>query len=534
MWYNMSKFVIDDEKLILEWDWKKNNELKMNPSSITLGNSTLKPWWRCSACGHEWQARVYNRSKGVGCPNCAKKRVWEQRYKRELEEQGSIESNHPELLEEWDYERNEKLPSQYLCGSHEKVWWKCNICGESYLQTVDFHVNRGQRCPNHIFEKMVSTKSEILTKKGNSLGILYPELLEEWDYEKNKKNPCMIGAGSKYKAFWNCKKCGLSWQTTVYHRTTRNSGCPYCANKKVDRRKSFGVIHPDLLELWDFEKNDISPYEVTSGSSKDVWWICENGHSYLNEVVSVVHGKKCPICLNQKVLAGYNDLATTNPEMLEEWDYEKNTDIKPSELTAGSNKKVWWYCNHGHSYLMKPNAKKQGSGCPKCAAERKTSFPEQAVLFYLSNYVKTESRYYFHNKYEIDVFLPELNIGIEYDGLYYHSGHEASLKEEKKNKYLSENNIRLIRIKETEDSIADNSDIIYVFSSHKKINLDEAIVRLISLLNLDDKPDINTVRDSASILANYVVIEKQNSLMNVYPSLTSQNTYFGVSIIVFY
>ena len=48
------KYIIDNEELMKEWDWEKNNELKMNPHTITLGNSTLKPWWKCSTCGHEW------------------------------------------------------------------------------------------------------------------------------------------------------------------------------------------------------------------------------------------------------------------------------------------------------------------------------------------------------------------------------------------------------------------------------------------------------------------------------------------------
>ena len=50
---------------------------------------------------------------------------------------------------------------------------------------------------------------------------------------------------------------------------------------------------------------------------------------------------------------GYNDLATTHPYILKEWDYINNI-IKPNEILYGTNKLVWWKCEKDHSYKMKP------------------------------------------------------------------------------------------------------------------------------------------------------------------------------------
>ena len=85
-----------------------------------------------------------------------------------------------------------------------------------------------------------------------------------------------------------------------------------------------------------------NPADLTSGSSKKVWWKCEKGHEYKSSIVNRTKSKGtcCPYCSGNKVLKGFNDIASTNPELLKEWDYSKNT-IKPDEVTKGTHKKIW-------------------------------------------------------------------------------------------------------------------------------------------------------------------------------------------------
>ena len=66
----VKKYLIDNPKLMAEWNWEKNNELGLNPKALTLG-SHQKTWWKCSK-GHEWQAIIGNRHRGNGCPICRK------------------------------------------------------------------------------------------------------------------------------------------------------------------------------------------------------------------------------------------------------------------------------------------------------------------------------------------------------------------------------------------------------------------------------------------------------------------------------
>ena len=110
-----------------------------------------------------------------------------------------------------------------------------------------------------------------------------------------------------------------------------------------DTQKKYLIDNPLLMSEWNYEKNgDLNPETLTLGSHQKVWWKCEKGHEWQAVIYSRNNGFGCPICSGHKVLKGYNDLATTNPTLAKEWNYEKNGDLKPEHFMAGSGKKVWW------------------------------------------------------------------------------------------------------------------------------------------------------------------------------------------------
>ena len=122
-----------------------------------------------------------------------------------------------------------------------------------------------------------------------------------------------------------------------------------------EKENNLGSLYPLVTKSWDFSKNgSLLPNDFTPMSSKKVWWICPLGHSYFAPISSHVSGRGCPICSGKLVLSGYNDLASKCPEILSAWDYNKNT-ISPSEIAFGSDKKIWWTCSYGHSYLRSVN-----------------------------------------------------------------------------------------------------------------------------------------------------------------------------------
>ena len=145
------------------------------------------------------------------------------------------------------------------------------------------------------------------------------------------------------------------------------------------------TVNPALASEWDAGRNgNTGPEDVMAGSEKKIWWKCSLGHSWRAAVYSRNSaGNGCPYCAGQKVLPGFNDLATRNPALALEWDHEKNAGIAPSEFSKGSDQKVWWICKHNHSWKATISSRTSGVGCPQCAKELQSSFPEKAIYYYV-------------------------------------------------------------------------------------------------------------------------------------------------------
>lgn len=128
---------------------------------------------------------------------------------------------------------------------------------------------------------------------------------------------------------------------------------------------------PHLLEQWVNERNGAeTPRSVSYGSKKKVWWRCGSGHEWQAMVKSRVSGTGCPICNNRVVQKGENDLGTVHPELAAQWDHKKNGSLKPTDVTAGSRRRVWWICGKGHEWQATVASRRSmGVGCPVCAGK---------------------------------------------------------------------------------------------------------------------------------------------------------------------
>ncbi|MBQ2304828.1 MAG: hypothetical protein II181_01875, partial [Firmicutes bacterium] len=206
------------------------------------------------------------------------------------------------------------------------------------------------------------------------------------------------------------------------------------------------TVFPKVSEEWDYEKNDsLKPELLLPKSGKIVWWKCPKGHSYQASIIyRTTKGGGCPYCSHQKLLSGFNDLQTLYPDTLTEWDYSKN-DLPPNQYMAHVAKKVWWLCPAGHSYNMTIAAHTSGRRCPICAQATHTSFPEQAIYYYLKQVYPDVINAYRKYKSELDLFIPSIETAIEYDG---ESFHKNTKRDELKAELCSKNGVELIRIRE--------------------------------------------------------------------------------------
>ena len=370
-------------------------------------------------------------------------------------------------------------------------------------------------------------------------------LLDEWDYEYNTIDPNEVGFKSHYKVQWKCLK-GHKWITSISTRVSGNRNCLYCTHQKVIKGETdLETLNPDLCKEWDYEKNgNLKPSDVFPGSKKKVWWICEKNHSWFAQIKSRNNGVGCPYCSGKKVLKGFNDLETRYPEIAKEWDYECNGDLKPSDVTFGSGRKVGWVCPNKHHYKSVICNRTKNRGCPICARSLRTSFPEQSIFYYVKKYFPDSISGYrdiFPYTMELDVFIPSLNIGIEYDGKTYHSNSNIKMRDQKKYKICKENGILLFRIIEFQDrpNLLTNCDYKIEIPDARSEYLNYAINNLIyhlisinnSRLNLPntrtiigkDENPIDVDRDRKKIES--LLGKRKVNLLTEYPEIAKEWDY---------
>ncbi|MBR6522406.1 MAG: zinc-ribbon domain-containing protein [Oscillospiraceae bacterium] len=199
-------------------------------------------------------------------------------------------------------------------------------------------------------------------------------LLDQWDIALNEGlTPQMVSYGSPQKAWWRCE-LGHCYEAEVYARAIRDTGCPYCDGKKVlagfnDLAGKF----PEIASQWHPSKNEgLLPEEVTAFSSKKVWWICPKGHDYFAMIRNRTREKSgCPYCEGRKVLAGFNDLATVNPDIAAQWHPTLNDGLAPHMVSYGSTAKAWWRCEKGHVWkvAIHSRTRQKETGCPVCSGK---------------------------------------------------------------------------------------------------------------------------------------------------------------------
>lgn len=201
----------------------------------------------------------------------------------------------------------------------------------------------------------------------------HPELSKYWNNERNSKLGLFfdkIAPNSHKKVWWRCEK-GHEYEASP-HQVSRGGGCPYCSSERIlVGFNDLATTRRDLLLWWNYKKNtQLKPIDIMARSNKKVWWKCPNGHEWEATPNSISRGSRCPYCNNHKVLPGYNDLATLNPQLADEWNHEKNGNLKPQDFMAGSGKKVWWKCKNGHEWEATILSRNRGNGCPHCSKEK--------------------------------------------------------------------------------------------------------------------------------------------------------------------
>lgn len=358
----MAKRIVNKENCIttthpqiaVQWHPTLNGEL--TPNDVRAG-SAERVWWICNK-GHEWKTEVRVRcQRNNGCPYCSGRNV--------VKGETDLESQRPDLAKEWDFKENGiYTPDKVSINSPRKVGWIC-YRGHRWKASIEKRVLRNQGCPYCSGRRAIPGETDIVTQN--------PEIMHLWDYEKNSEEeiyPENIKPNSEVITWWKCEK-GHSWQTKTKY-IVRGHRCPYCAGYRLLQGKTdLASNNPQLAKEWHPTKNgEIMPANIFAKARNKYWWLCKEGHEWKAAVYHRNNGENsrgCPYCAGLLVIQGKTDLETKFPEILEDFNYEKNRNT-PDEIHWGTTKKVWWKCNFcGHEWRCSVLSRtKHGTGCPKC------------------------------------------------------------------------------------------------------------------------------------------------------------------------
>jgi len=258
-------------------------------------------------------------------------------------------------------------------------------------------------------------------------------------------------------------------------------------------KKSLAETNPELAKQWHPTLNDdLTPNDFTPGSGKKVWWKCPEGddHEWRTNIIKRTYGGKCPICSGRKIVKS-NSLATVSPELSKQWHPTKNGDLTPFDLTLNSGKKVWWKCDKGpdHEWKTDPNHRSNGRECPFCTLTPQSK-QELTITFELMKLFKNIDPKGLKTKLDgslraIDIFIPKLNLCIEFDGSYWHKGQEEIDKI--KSEMLFDECFKVIRVREEPLPKTHDNDVISKQPYNGKQVTNDILSMIISIFELDAK-----------------------------------------------
>ena len=494
-----------------EWHSTLNGSLK--PTDVIEGSSR-KIWWLCSR-GHSYKASICDRHRGNGCPYCS--------GKKPILGETDVASQCPRLAREWHPIKNEgRSPNEFTIGSSRKVWWLCER-GHEWQATINSRV-KGNNCPY--------CGNQMLLSGYNDLATTHPEWALQWHPTKNGDlKPNMVFGSSGRKYWWICDN-GHEWDSSPNNRT-KVPGCPVCSgHRMVTGITDLATIAPELAIEWHPTKNgSLLPNMVHNGSMKKVWWMCNQGHEWQANIDRRRAGNGCPYCSGRMAISGETDLATINPTLALEWHSTKNGVLKPSDVKPCSSTKVWWKCKKGHEWRATVSDRSRMRGCPYCYVGTQTSFNEKAIYVCLCKTfpnLKIEPNYEGFRKdgiYDLDIYLPDLNLAIEYDG----PRHDNPKREKSKNDKCSKKGIKLLRIKEHLRNIDEGlfvEPFLWISDHASAKEIDVVIAKLERYIA--SKAGIADYKSHAhcsmyrSLINEMVIIVPEKSLADVYPEVAKQ------------
>lgn len=342
--------------LLKEWNYEKNGAL--SPEQFTSGSSKTV-WWKCSKCSGEWQAKILNRTNGRGCPFCSNRRI--------MIGFNDLNTTHPQLAKEWDYEKNGALTPQMIThGSNKKVWWICPL-GHSY-QATPLHRGQGTNCPICNSGRQTSFAEQAFYFY---IKQLYPNAINRYTEIFNNGMELDIYIPSRHIGI---EYDGVFWHKKNIQREIIKYQICQSHNIKLFRIREAPLSESDWLiadRLYHIDNLD-----NRNNLEKQIIFFLRDLETlyttyFLRDPDVNLQRDSLEIQkLYRQQLIGQS-LDKTHPELSKEWNFQKNGDLLPSMFHSGSSERVWWKCSVcGHEWRTSISHRANGTGCEVCYRKR--------------------------------------------------------------------------------------------------------------------------------------------------------------------
>lgn len=419
-----NKIFDDAPKLKAYVDEEKN---KIETIQEYTSGSCHKIYWKCEH-GHSFLKAINLMRNGFKCPICTNHKLL---YGYNDLETWCRKNNNEVLLEEWS-DQNTRKPQEVGYYEAIRAYWTCSVCGHEWDTKLYSRVRQNSGCPKcakrystsfpeqviFYYSKLYFPDSEngnrtILNGKELDIYIPSKNIAIEYDganwhkdsdIDENKNLLCKEKGITLYRIRENVKNNYKTKTATCFYYDYQDWKVlkeiilkifnniiqdDYDINIERDKTKikemyyskvisnSLEEKYPQIAAEWHTTLNGkIKPNMVAAETHDSFYWLCDKGHTYEAMVKNRVRMcSNCPYCSGQKVLAGFNDIATTHPEIAMNYNNDKNN-RKSTEISAGSREKVWWKCcKCGYEFQYELNTYINANyACPSCSNRSKTKF----------------------------------------------------------------------------------------------------------------------------------------------------------------
>jgi very-short-patch-repair endonuclease len=375
-------------------------------------------------------------------------------------------------------------PKETYINAHTKILHKCYTCGNTWLVKPSNLLNTGSNCPSCSGPKSKPKNFEVYFNRipdSVKAKFLFLDPLTE---------------PAPKKVLVECRKCGSKFKTNRFN-LIKGSNCAVCTNNIKKTTTSF---IQQAKNKFDCSKIDFSKVDYKDAFTKIVL-ICLDHGEFMVKPTTYLHGNKyaCPECalsVTSKSAKLTKDQVVARAEKLhkDKYTYDK------LEYVDSHTRVIVTCRKHGDFTVLPYNLlqKQTRSGCPRCS--KSISKPHEKLCEYLKSRgirFETNARIPLDGK-EIDIWIPKHKVGIEINGIYWHSAEKKDKNYHKqKSELAASKGITLLHFWDSE--IVENFSLVTSIIRHKLGKSKSSYARQYFVEETTDKKSVNSFIDNSHL-----------------------------------